>query len=128
MNRDVFSHWTHALQSPSAPARHPVDNEVKVGEKRRGIFQRVDSGGRFFVFVCESVSIVYASIPSEISFEWVYFPPFFFTVLLGYLGAFAIGKLLNTMRLNRFFWHPGLVFVAFWVLTTSLIGLFLIPP
>ena len=67
-------------------------------------------------------------IPSEVSFEWIYFPPFFFTVLLGYLCALVIGKLLNFTGLGRFFWHPGLAFAAFWVLATSVIGLTFLPP
>ena len=69
-----------------------------------------------------------ASIPSEISFDWIYFPPFFFTVVLGYLSAFGVAKLLNITGLRRFFWHSGLTFVAFWVLLTSVIGLTFIPP
>jgi hypothetical protein len=67
-------------------------------------------------------------IPSEISFEWIYFPPFFFTVVFGFVCALGVAKLLNVTGLSRFFWHPGLAFVASWVLMTSLIGLFLIPP
>ena len=67
-------------------------------------------------------------IPSEISFGWVYFPPFFFTVVLGFLCAYAASWLLNATRLGRFFWHPGLAFLAFWVLLPSVIGLPLIPP
>jgi hypothetical protein len=35
---------------------------------------------------------------------------------------------LNVTGLSRFFWHPGLAFLAFWVLLTSLIGLTFIPP
>lgn len=69
-----------------------------------------------------------ARIPAEVSFEWVYFPPFFFTVLLGYLGALAIARVLNVTGWSRFFWHPGLAFVGFWVLLTSLIGLTVLPP
>ena len=75
-----------------------------------------------------SKSIVFDRIPSEISFQWVYFPPFLFTVALGFIGALGITKLLNATGLSRFFWHPGLAFVAFWVLATSLVGLSLIPP
>lgn len=67
-------------------------------------------------------------VPSEISFDWVYFPPFFFTVVVGYLCAFGIARLLNTTGLSRYFWHSGLTFVALWVLLTSLIGLVFIPP
>ena len=72
--------------------------------------------------------MVFGKIPSEISLDWIYFPPFFLTVLLGYLCAFGILKLLNAARLSRFFWHPGLAFVALWVLMTSVIGLTFIPP
>ena len=76
----------------------------------------------------KSKSTVFDRIPSEISFQWVYFPPFFFTVVLGFIGALGITKLLNATGLSRFFWHPGLAFVAFWVLATSLVGLSLILP
>ena len=72
--------------------------------------------------------MVFGKIPSEISLDWIYFPPFFLTVLLGYLCAFGILKLLNATRLIRFFWHPGLAFVALWVLMASVIGLTFIPP
>jgi hypothetical protein len=74
------------------------------------------------------VSIVLDRIPSEISFQWVYFPPFFFTILLGFVCALGVARLLNVTRLSRFFWHPGLTFVSFWVLATSLVGLFFISP
>ena len=73
-------------------------------------------------------SIVFEKVPSEISLQWGYFPPFFFTIVLGFICAMGIAKLLNATGLSRFFWHPGLVFVAFWVLATSLVGLFLVPP
>lgn len=71
---------------------------------------------------------MFEKIPSEISFQWVYFPPFFFTVVFGFVCAVGVAKLLNVTGLSRLFWHPGLAFVASWVLMTSLIGLFLIPP
>jgi hypothetical protein len=67
-------------------------------------------------------------IPSEISFQWIYLPPFFVTVVLGFLCAFGIAKVLNVTGVSRFFWHPGLVFVALWVLATALVGLFFIAP
>jgi hypothetical protein len=70
----------------------------------------------------------FARIPSEISFEWVYFPPFFFTVVWGFLCAYGVARLLNATGLSRFFWHPGLVFLALWVLLSSLLGLTFIPP
>jgi hypothetical protein len=71
---------------------------------------------------------VLGKIPSEISFEWIYCPPFLLTVLLGYLCAFGLTRLLNTTGLHRFFWHPGLAFLAIWVLLTSVIGLVALPP
>lgn len=71
---------------------------------------------------------MFDQIPAEISFVWVYFPPFFFTVVVGFMCAAGIAKLLNACRLSRYFWHPGLAFVAFWVLATSLVGCLLINP
>ena len=71
---------------------------------------------------------MFDQMPSEISFQGVYFPPFFFTVVFGFICAIGTSKLLNVTKLSRFFWHPGLAFVAFWVLETSLVGLFFISP
>ena len=75
-----------------------------------------------------TASIVFDQIPSEVSFVWVYFPPFFFTVVLGFVCALGVAKLLNVAGISRFFWHPGLAFVSLWVLVTSLIGLTVILP
>jgi hypothetical protein len=72
--------------------------------------------------------MLFGRVPSEVSFEWVYFPPFLFTVVLGYLSAFGVARLLNATGLCRFFWHQGLTFLAFWVLLTSVIGLTFISP
>ncbi len=66
--------------------------------------------------------------PSEISFEWVYFAPFFFTVLAGFVCTLAVTRLLNATRLSRYFWQPGVAFLAWWVLLTSIIGLVWIAP
>jgi len=71
---------------------------------------------------------VFDQIPSEVSFQWIYFPPFFFTLVFGFVSALGVAWLLNRTGLSRFFWHPGLAFVACWVLMTSLIGLFVIAP
>ena len=76
-------------------------------------------GAPFFVF---------ERIPAEISFDWIFFPPFLIAVVLGCLCAFATTRLLNTTGLGRYFWHPGLTFLAFWVMLTSLIGLTFLPP
>jgi hypothetical protein len=71
---------------------------------------------------------VFERVPAEISFEWIYFPPFLLTVVLGYLCAYGTTRLMNATGLSRFFWHPGLAFLAIWVLLTSLIGLIFLPP
>jgi hypothetical protein len=71
---------------------------------------------------------VFEKIPAELSFESVYFPPFFFTVVLGFLCAWFAAKLLNITGVSRYFWHPGLAFLALWVLMSSLLGLTIIPP
>ena len=67
-------------------------------------------------------------IPSEISLDWVYLPPFLITVVLGYLAAYGLTRLLNATGLSRYFWRPEIGFLAFWVMLTSLIGLFFLPP
>jgi uncharacterized protein DUF1656 len=71
---------------------------------------------------------VFERIPAEISFDWIFVPPFLIAVVLGYLCAFGTTRLLNTTGLSRHFWHPGLAFLAFWVMLTSLIGLTFLPP
>ncbi len=67
-------------------------------------------------------------VPSEIPFDSVYFPPFLFTVVLGLAATFAVTWMLNLTGWSRFFWHPGLAFLALWVLFTSLTGLYYLPP
>ena len=67
-------------------------------------------------------------VPSEISLDWVYLPPFLITVVLGYLAAYGLTRLLNATGLSRYFWRPEIGFLAFWVMLTSLIGLFFLPP
>lgn len=67
-------------------------------------------------------------IPSEISLTWVYLPPFMITVLLGYMATLGLTRLLNVTGLSQYFWRPEIGFLAFWVMLTSLIGLFVLPP
>ena len=71
---------------------------------------------------------MFDKIPAELPFESIYFPPFFFTVVLGFVCASLVGKLLNLLGASKFFWHPGLAFLALWVLMSSLLGLTVIPP
>ena len=67
-------------------------------------------------------------IPSEIALDWIFFPPFLLAVPLGYLAAYGLTRALNAIGLSKFFWHPELAFLSFWVMLTSLIGLTLLPP
>jgi hypothetical protein len=67
-------------------------------------------------------------VPSETSLEWVYLPPFMLAVLLGYAAAYGVTRFLNMTRLSKYFWRPEIGFLAFWVMFTSLIGLFAFPP
>ena len=71
---------------------------------------------------------MFEKIPAELPFESVYFPPFFFTVVVGLVCASLVGTLLNHLGTSRLFWHPGLAFLALWVLMSSLLGLTIIPP
>lgn len=71
---------------------------------------------------------MFDKIPAELPVESIYFPPFFFTVLLGFVCASFAAKLLNLAGASKFFWHPGLAFLALWVLMSSLLGLTVIPP
>ena len=67
-------------------------------------------------------------IPSEISLDWVYLPPLMMMVVLGYLAAYVVTRLLNATGMSQYFWRPEIGFLAFWVMLTSLIGLFFLPP
>ena len=67
-------------------------------------------------------------IPTEFSLVWVYLPPFMLAVAFGYLAAYGVTRLLNATGLSKFFWRPEAVFLAFWVMLSSLIGLFFLPP
>ena len=71
---------------------------------------------------------MFDKIPAELPFESIYVPPFFFTVVFGFVCASLAAKLLNLTGTSKFFWHPGLAFLALWVLMSSLLGLTVIPP
>jgi hypothetical protein len=69
-----------------------------------------------------------AQAPTEFSLGWAYIPPILVDALIGFICALVIVTLLNKSGLSRYFVNPPLAFVAFWVLSTSLIGIFLLPP
>jgi hypothetical protein len=66
-------------------------------------------------------------IPSEFSIGGVYLPPLLVAAMLGTVAAAVTARILNRVRLSRYFFYPPLVFVALAVIFTVLVGTFLIP-
>jgi hypothetical protein len=66
-------------------------------------------------------------VPSEVSIGGVYFPPLLLAGIVGMILAWLTAILLNRYRLSRFFAYPPVVFIAFAVIFTGLIGTFFIP-
>ncbi len=63
----------------------------------------------------------------EIAIGGIYFPPILFAILLGIVLAGIVAKLLNRFNLTRFIWHPPLFFIALTVISTRIVGIFIIP-
>ena len=70
--------------------------------------------------------MVFDLIPNEFAIGGVYLPPLLVCSVLGLLLATVTARLLNKYRLSRYFFYPPLVFVAFAVIYTVLIGTFVI--
>jgi len=68
------------------------------------------------------------NIPVEISFSGVYFPPIFFVIVFGVIGAFVITSVLNRTGLSKYFWHPPLAFLAISAIISAIIGLLILRP
>ncbi len=68
------------------------------------------------------------NIPVEISFSGVYFPPIFFVIVFGVIGAFVITSVLNRTGLSKYFWHPPLAFLAISALRSAIIALLFVSP
>ena len=66
-------------------------------------------------------------IAKEIALGGVYMPPLFVAGLLGAAAAMLTGRLLNRVRLSRYFFYPPLVLASLVVIYTVLIGTFVIP-
>lgn len=66
-------------------------------------------------------------IPSEFTVGGIYLPPSLVAGCLGVLLAYWTSRALNRRRLSRHFFYPPLVFVAFAVLYTVMIGYLFIP-
>ena len=71
---------------------------------------------------------MFEQIPAEVSFGWVYLPPWFFVVAFGVIGAYIITAILNTTGLSKYFWHPPLAFVAIAAIISAIIGLLILRP
>jgi len=67
-------------------------------------------------------------VPHEVSFGWVYLPPFFFALLFGALSAWVLAGWLNRTRLSRYFWRPPIAFLAFVGIFGALFALFVMAP
>ena len=66
-------------------------------------------------------------IPSEFTVGGIYLPPSLVAGCLGVLLAYWTSRALNRRRLSRHLFYPPLVFVAFALLYTVVIGYLLIP-
>jgi len=68
------------------------------------------------------------NVPVEISFSGIYFPPIFFVILFGVIGAFVITSVLNRIGLSKYFWHPPLAFLAISAIISAVIALVFLSP
>jgi hypothetical protein len=65
--------------------------------------------------------------PHELYVGEVFFPPILLDAVLGLAAASLTARLLNSLRLSRYFYHPPLVLIALAVIYTGLFSIFLIP-
>ena len=65
-------------------------------------------------------------IPHEFAIAEVYMPPLLVAAFLGLIAAIVTARLLNRYRLTKYFYYPPLVFIAFTIIYTVLIGTFVI--
>ncbi len=66
-------------------------------------------------------------VPSEFHIGGVFVPPLFVAAVLGTIAAGVTARILNRVRLSRYFFYPPLVFVALTVIFTVFFGAVLIP-
>jgi Protein of unknown function (DUF1656) len=66
-------------------------------------------------------------IPHELYVGEVFFPPMLLDAVLGLLAASITARLLNRLRVSRYFYQPPLVLIALAVIYTGLFSIFLIP-
>jgi hypothetical protein len=65
-------------------------------------------------------------IPHEFAIGGVFMPPLLIAAVLGAIAAVATARLLNRVRLSKYFFYPPLVFLALMIVYTILIGTFVI--
>jgi hypothetical protein len=66
-------------------------------------------------------------VPTELSLNGVYLPPWLLAALLGLVLAGVLAALANRTGLSRLVWHPPLFFAALVVACTVLMGATLVP-
>ena len=65
-------------------------------------------------------------IPHEFAIGGVFMPPLLIAAVLGAIAAVTTARLLNRVRLSKYFFYPPLVFLALMIVYTILIGTFFI--
>ncbi len=66
-------------------------------------------------------------MPHEFAIGGVYVPPMLIAGVLGTIAAAVTARLLNRVRLSRYFFYPPLVFLALMIIYTVLLDTLLIP-
>jgi hypothetical protein len=67
-----------------------------------------------------------STIPSEFAVAGIYLPPLLVVGCLGVLFAYWTARFLNHYRLSHYFFYPPLVFLAFSIIYSVLIGTYVI--
>ncbi len=71
-------------------------------------------------------TLITIPVPHELAIFGVYLPPMLVAAVFGIMAALVTARLLNQMRLSRFFFYPPLVSLAMMIIYTILIGTFVI--
>ena len=66
-------------------------------------------------------------MPHEFAIGGVYVPPLLVASVLGTIAAAVTGRLLNRVRLSRYFFYPPAIFLALMIIYTVLFDTLLIP-
>jgi hypothetical protein len=66
-------------------------------------------------------------MPHEFAIGGVYVPPLLVASVLGTIAAAVTARLLNRVRLSRYFFYPPAVFLALMIIYTVLFDTLLIP-